>query len=106
MLKVTLSFASCACSLSATINQDRYDLPDSGSRPQTINLRALEKQERELRIAREKRDLQTDASTLAALTKPKGKVKSKKPEDEEEEEAPESEKEDGEEEEEELSDDM
>lgn len=106
MLKVTLSFASCACSLSA-INQDRYDLPDSGSHPQTINLRALEKQERELRIAREKRDLQTDAATLAALTKPNGKVKPKKPEDEEsEEEAPDSEKEDGEEEEEELSDDM
>ena len=78
MLKVTLAFDSCECSLSA-INQDRYDLPDTGSTPQFINLRPLEKQERALRMAREKRDLQTDADTLADLANPKSKVKAKKP---------------------------
>lgn len=101
MLKVTLAFSSCSCSLSA-VTQDRYDLPDSGSHPQFANLRALEKQERTLRIAREKSYIALDAATLAGLADPKSKVKAKP-----DEESPDKENEEGgEEEEEELSDDM
>ena len=99
MLKVTLALSSCSCSLSA-INQDRYDLPDTGSRPQTTNLRQLEKQERELRMAREKRDLAKDAETLADLSNPKSKVKAKEPPEEDAEpEAGSGEEEEAEEEE-------
>lgn len=102
MLKVTLALGSCVCSVSA-VTQDRYDLPDSGSHPQFANLRALEKQERALRIAREKSDLANDADTLADLANPKSKVKAKA-KSPDEEEAPD--KEDEEQEEEEMSDDM